>query len=179
MYDLSIILPVHNEKETIELVLQEWKKELENFPLKYKLVICEDGSTDGTQKLLLKIRKKYRLILNQKAYRRGYGQAVIDGIKTADSKYILCVDSDGQCDPKDFKNFWLKRNQDKVIIGWRRQRADPIERKLFSFLFKIWFKLSFPSNIRDPSCSYVLFRKKTILPFLKYLNFMNEGFWWG
>ncbi|MBI3985221.1 MAG: glycosyltransferase family 2 protein [Candidatus Levybacteria bacterium] len=176
---LSIILPVYNEKGTIERVLNEWMKELEKYNLQYRFVICEDGSTDGTKEFLKKIKNKYKLILNQKNERRGYGRAVIDGIKTSKSKYLLCIDSDGQCDPKDFKKFWKNKDKAGVIIGWRKKRTDAFQRKIFSQLFKLAHSLLFPSNIHDPSAPFVLFKKETIFPHLDYLKYLNEGFWWG
>lgn len=179
MDDLNIILPVYNERETLEIVIKEWTKELTKHRLKYHLIICEDGSKDGTKELLKKIKKKYALILNQKDKRRGYGGAVIDGINEAQSKYILCIDSDGQCDPKDFSKFWKNQNKADVLIGWRVNRADNVQRKIFSTLFKKFFKILFPTPIHDPSAPFVLFQKKTILPHLEYLTYLKEGFWWG
>ncbi len=179
MSNVSIILPVYNERNSIESVLKEWSKELNKLKVSYELVICEDGSTDGTSEILKKIQKKYSLVLNQVKTRRGYGGAVIDGIKTAKSQYILSVDSDGQCDPKDFKKFWENKKQADILIGWRTNRADANQRKIFSFLFKTLFKILFPSNIQDPSAPFVLYKKKTVLPYLKYFKYLTEGFWWG
>lgn len=183
MDDLAVILPVYNERGTVEKVLQEWKKELNKYKIKYRFIICEDGSTDGTSQLLKKIQKKYQLILNQVKHRRGYGKAVLDGIKSANSKYILNIDSDGQCHPKDFSKFWRNKDKADIIIGWRRKRADPFHRKIFSFMFKCVFKILFPTKIHDPSAPFVLYKRKTILPYLKhhlkYLQYLKEGFWWG
>lgn len=179
--DLNVILPVYNERETIESVLIEWEKELKKIGIKYKFIVCEDGSNDGTSKFLRSIKKKYQLILDQKLYRRGYGGAVIDGIMKADSKYILSIDSDGQCDPKDFKKFWKHKNMSDIIIGYRIKRADPLKRIIFSNLFGLVFRTLFPSNekIIDPSCPYLLYKKETVLPLINYFKYLKEGFWWG
>jgi len=179
MDDLNIILPVYNEKETIETVLKEWSKELEKYKMSYHFIVCEDGSKDGTKELLKSIKEKYNLILNQKEKRRGYGGAVISGIKTSQSKYILCLDSDGQCDPDDFPKFWQIRDSTDVVMGWRRKRIDCVQRKIFSLFFKSVFMILFPTSIHDPSAPFVLFKKKNITPYLKYLTFLNEGFWWN
>jgi dolichol-phosphate mannosyltransferase len=176
---LSIILPVFNEYKTIESVLKEWKKTLSENKIRFTFIICEDGSTDGTKLLLKKIQKKYKLILNQKNFRRGYGGAVIDGIKTTKSTYILSIDSDGQCDPKDFMKFWRIRNTANIIIGWRKKRADAVQRKVFSFLFKTVFTLLFSAAIHDPSAPFVLYKKKIVISYIDYLKFLKEGFWWG
>jgi glycosyltransferase involved in cell wall biosynthesis len=179
MDKVSIIFPVYNEKETIEHVLKEWEIEFIKQKVIYEFVVCEDGSTDGTSEFLKKIKEKYNLNLNQAKKRRGYGGAVIDGIRSAKYKYLLSIDSDGQCDPKDFTKFWKNRNKADILIGWRTIRADAIQRKLFSTLFKIVFKILFPTTIHDPSAPFVLYKKKTILPYLKYYKFLKEGFWWG
>jgi glycosyltransferase involved in cell wall biosynthesis len=179
MDKVSIVLPIYNEKDTIESVLAEWEKELVKNKINYTFVGCEDGSTDGTKELLRKLGKKFQLTLNQKDYRRGYGGAVIDGINSSKTNYILCIDSDGQCEPKDFKKFWQQREQADVLIGWRVERRDPFYRKIYSKSFKTVFKLLFPTIIHDPSAPYVLFKKRTIVPHLKYLKYLREGFWWG
>lgn len=179
MDDLNIILPVYNEKETLGELLIEWVEHIQPLGLKYHFVVCEDGSTDGTKELLESLKTKYPIILSQKEERRGYGGAVIDGIQTADAQYILCVDSDGQCDPADFAKFWRERETSQVLIGWRVNRADSAQRKLFSGLFKTVFQILFPIPIHDPSAPYVLFEKSIIFPYIEYLRYLKEGFWWG
>lgn len=176
---LSVILPVFNEKETIEKVVHEWVNELEKLRINYQIIVCEDGSTDGTQTVLKNIQRKYRLKLSQKNQRRGYGGAVIDGIKSVNSTYILSVDSDGQCDPQDFKKFWESRDKHDILIGYRVNRNDPASRKIYSLFFKLYFKILFPTNLHDPSAPFVLYKKEIILPYLEYLKFLKEGFWWG
>ncbi|MEK7573396.1 MAG: glycosyltransferase family 2 protein [Patescibacteria group bacterium] len=179
MDKVSIVLPIYNEKDTIESVLSEWKKELEKNKIDYTFIGCEDGSTDGTAELLKKLEKKFRLTLDQKAIRRGYGGAVIDGINVSKTNYVLCIDSDGQCDPRDFSKFWKQRDKSDVLIGWRVKRRDSFHRKIYSKSFKTVFKFIFPTRVHDPSAPYVLFKKKTIIPYIAYLRYLKEGFWWG
>lgn len=179
MTKLAVIMPVYNEKASIQKVLEEWKKELDKAHISYQFILCEDGSTDGTKEELNKIKKKYNLILNQKEKRRGYGRAVIDGMQVAKASYMLCIDTDGSYDPSDFKIMWAQRKKAQVIKGFRIKRMDPWYRKTWSFLFGIPFKLFFSASIKDPSCPLVLFQKKTIVPYLSELLFLREGFWWG
>lgn len=174
---LDVIIPVYNEKEIISRVLREWKKELDALKIKYSFIVCEDGSTDGTKELLVKLKPKYNLILHQKLKRRGYGQAIVDGIGKTQAKYVLCIDSDGQCDPKELVHFWENRKNADVIMGWRVKRVDPLQRKLFYRLFKIFFDIIIPNSVHDPSAP--LFKRLSILPYLNYLKYMREGFWWG
>lgn len=177
-FNIDIILPVYNERKTIKKVLDEWVKTIPNN-IHYRFIICEDGSTDGTTALLEKIKQQYKFILDHKDKRRGYGGAVIDGIIQSSADYILCIDSDGQCDPEDFKTFWNKRSPKGILIGKRIERQDSLQRKLFSQSFKLYFDFLFPSKIHDPSAPYVLFQKKQIEKYITDLKFLKEGFWWG
>ena len=55
MSSLSIILPTFNEVKSIGHVLNVWHNYLEKLKIKHEFVICEDGSTDGTKELILKL----------------------------------------------------------------------------------------------------------------------------
>ena len=180
--EVSICMPVYNEAQSIEYVLWEWIKELEKLHIKYNIICSEDGSNDGTNKILkILSRKNTKIINNSSLNKRGYGKAVIDGIARSKSKYVVCIDSDGQCDPRDFIKFWKKKNQISkiIIIGNRINRKDGYFRNLISSIFKIFHKTLFKHNVNDPSCPYILFQRKHFNLLKKKLTFMKEGFWWG
>lgn len=179
MLDLSVILPVHNEVNSLAKILSDWQKEIDRLRISYEFVVSEDGSTDGTKELLTELRKTYPIRLCQEEARRGYGKAVIDGINLAGSRYILCIDSDGQCNPGNFASFWNNRDAADVLIGWRTNRQDVLIRKLYSGLFKRVFNLLFRNHLHDPSAPFVLFKKQRVSQLISYLQFLQEGFWWG
>lgn len=177
---LSIVLPVHNEVNTLEKVISEWDQYLKKIDkLTFEFVVCEDGSTDGTKDLILELEKKYKINNQSITSRRGYGQAMIDGIKNSNGIYLLCIDSDGQCLPENFLNFWKARKKSDFSMGWRSPRKDPFIRRAYSFLFFIFHKILFKHNLHDPSWAYVLGKKRNFLSVMNYLSFMREGFWWG
>ena len=181
---LSVIFPIYNEQNTIKRTLIEWKNSLDKLSINYEMIIAEDGSTDDTKQVLnsLLIKNKRRFVSNIKIKKRGYADAVISSVKIAKGKYILSVDSDGQCDPKDFTKFWKKRYllTNSVMIGHRFKRNDTKQRLLMSKFFLLFHRILFFSNIKDPSCPFVIGRNKTFkkLPREKLLM-MREGFWWG
>jgi glycosyltransferase involved in cell wall biosynthesis len=178
--NLSVILPVHNEVSSLEQVVREWDSFLRNIPdLKHEFIICEDGSTDGTKDLIVELERIYPIINNSVVSRRGYGQAVRDGIALAKTEYILCIDSDGQIGPDEMAEVWRRRSGGYFLIGWRTPRRDPATRLVFSKLFKIYHRILFPNQLHDPSCPFVLGHAKLFAKITPFLIYMKEGFWWG
>ena len=179
MSTLSIILPTHNEVKSIEYVIENWNKYLVKKNIKHEFVVCEDGSTDGTKELITSLSEKYPIQNESSIDRRGYGGGVLSGIKASKYKYLLCIDSDGQCMPDSFDIFWKNKETSDILIGIRDPRMDPIVRKIYSFLFLILHRFLFISNIKDPSCPYILAKKEVYLRLVPYSIYMREGFWWG
>ena len=179
MNNLSIILPVFNEVNTLEYVVSNWHTYLSSRNIQHEFVICEDGSTDGTKELIKQLELKYPISSQSTTERRGYGGGVIAGLKAAKYDYILCIDSDGQCMPDSFDTMYRIREYSEIVIGIRKPRKDPFIRIIYSFLFYILHSLLFRSHLKDPSCPYVLAKKETYLKLLPKLNYMREGFWWG
>src|SRR6516164_118525 len=102
MPNVSVLLPVHNEVRSLEAVVSEWDLALRNIrDLEHIFVVCEDGSADGTKELIMRLETRFPMINNSVSLRRGYGQAVRDGIALAKTEYVLCIDSDGQIGPDE------------------------------------------------------------------------------
>ena len=98
--DLQILMPVHNEENSIEQQITKISRILKK-KIKFSFLICEDGSRDNTLKILNKIKKKYNIQIISKMKKQGYSKAVMSGIKKAQANYLLIMDSDGQSDPRE------------------------------------------------------------------------------
>lgn len=181
--ELSVIFPIYNEEKTIKKTLLEWKSLLAKLSNNYEMIIAEDGSTDKSKKILYKLisQNKKIFISNIKNKKRGYAEAIRSSVNIANGKYILSVDSDGQCNPNDFKKFWRKRSllNNSVLLGNRFKRKDNLQRLIMSKIFLIFHRILFFSSIKDPSCPYVFCEKKLFKKINPYLIYMVEGFWWG
>lgn len=175
--DIEILLPVHNEESGIEQVIREI---YENFSkmLNCQFIICEDGSKDNTREIITKLSNEIPMKLVISSERKGYSQAVKDGMLVLSAPFLLCLDSDGQCDPKDFWEFWKLRNDFDVILGWRTKRRDLLWRLLFSRIFYNIYQLFFNVPFHDPSCPYMLAQKHVIDDLANDTGIMQEGFWW-
>jgi glycosyltransferase involved in cell wall biosynthesis len=175
--DVEVLLPVHNEGPNIEATIRGIYKELSVY-LSVGFIICEDGSRDDSKDVLRRLATALPIRLNLSDARKGYSKAMRDGILMLEAEYLLCMDSDGQCDPKDFAIFWQQRDTADILIGWRTKRADSLVRRIFSRLFYLLYQLVFWTPVHDPSCPYVLVRKSVAQRLGGELGDMQEGFWW-
>lgn len=174
---LEVLLPVHNEAETIESTIREIYEVL-SPRVAPRIIICEDGSVDDTKQVLRHLRQLFPIKLIMSDERKGYSRAVIDGMKSLEAEYLLCLDSDGQCDPKDFGKFWEGRGRQDVAIGRRVKRVDSLLRRVLSRTFYLVYQLFYRVPVHDPSCPFVLARKHVIESVVSELGEMNQGFWW-
>ncbi len=175
--ELEVLLPVHNEAATIRATIREIYEEF-SAKVRMRFIVCEDGSQDGTQAILTRLSSEIPMVLSLSDARKGYSRAVRDGMRALQAPYLLCLDSDGQCDPGDFWKFWDARDDADVVIGWRVDRADTPLRRSLSRFFYLLYQAMFRVPVHDPSCPYVLARKELIERLVPELGAMQEGFWW-
>jgi glycosyltransferase involved in cell wall biosynthesis len=175
--DVEVLLPVHNEGRSIETTIRGIYTELSPL-LSVRFIVCEDGSSDDSKDVLRRLSAELPMRLNLSDARKGYSKAMREGMVMLEAKFLLCLDSDGQCDPKDFTSFWQQRENADVLIGWRTDRKDPPVRRIFSRFFYFLYQSAFSTPVHDPSCPYVLIRKTVAQTLAKELGDMEEGFWW-
>lgn len=150
MKALCVVLPAFNEAAVIKRVLTDIQQELGFLSgWRYRLVVVDDGSTDGTGKQAAQAGSVVlRHVLN-----RGLGGALSTGMayaKKMGAQAMLTMDSDGQHDPKDIKTILepLVSNKADVVIGSRMlgQKGMPWDRRLINLvsnwttflLFQVW-----------------------------------------
>jgi len=174
---VEVLLPVHNEGGSIESTIRDMHAELSGVT-NIGFIVCEDGSRDNSKEVLKTLAAELPIRLNLSDARKGYSKAMREGMEMCEADYLLCLDSDGQCDPRDFAKFWEARNDADVVIGWRVNRADPMVRRIFSRFFYLLYQIVFRTPVHDPSCPYVLMRNSVAKSMAKELGEMKEGFWW-
>src|SRR5262245_55971257 len=96
---LSVATPCFNEAESIESVVATWDAVLSGAPFASEIVLCNDGSTDGTAAVLEKLKQRFpRLRVVTLERNAGYGRALSSAINASIGQYIATIDSDGQFD---------------------------------------------------------------------------------
>ncbi len=175
--NLSVIMPVHNEGDTVEQVLREYYRELSPDIL-VEFVCSEDGSTDNTKQALIRASEELPIKATLSDRRKGYSQAIRDGVRLASADYVLFVDSDGQHLPADFWKLNRYRTRFPIVSGRRIKRADGTHRKLISATFQNLAKLMFSlEGIRDITAPYRLVRADVARLITNRCTHMKESFW--
>ena len=126
MYKYSIVVPFHNEEENVPLLYDRLKAVMENIGEPFELVFVDDGSSDGTFKLLREILAMDSRITVVKL-RRNFGQtpALAAGFDHATGEFVIAMDGDLQHEPEDIPAFIEKLNEGyDVVSGWRKRRID-------------------------------------------------------
>lgn len=175
--ECEVIVPVHNEAESIEATIRGIYSELSKT-INVGFIVCEDGSKDDSKAVLRRLAEELPIRLNLSDARKGYSKAMREGLALVEADYALCLDGDGQCDPQDFPAFWQLREKSEIVIGWRVKRGDPLVRRLFSRFFFVIYQAFFHTPVHDPSCPFVLFHRAIAHRMARELGAMQEGFWW-
>ena len=96
---LSIVIPVYNEKNTIEKIIGRVQNV--NLELDKEILLVDDGSTDGTQEILRELETdKVRIFIHEK--NQGKGKALQTGFSKASGDFVIIQDADLEYDPKEY-----------------------------------------------------------------------------
>jgi glycosyltransferase involved in cell wall biosynthesis len=164
--ELAVVMPIYNEEANIAGVVAEWTGALDSLGIAYVLLAVNDGSRDGTGAALQRLAqaKLGRVEAVDKA-NAGHGRACRTGYEMAVARgaaWTLQIDSDGQCDPRYFAEFWEGRESADVIFGLRKSRDDGFMRVLVSVVCSVATSLLTGVNLKDPNVPYRLIRTEAL-----------------
>jgi glycosyltransferase involved in cell wall biosynthesis len=162
---LDVIMPVYNEISTIETIIRR----VESVRLAEKIIVVDDGSTDGTRDLLQEIVSKHpsvELILHEK--NMGKGAAVRTGIDAATSDLLLIQDADLEYDPRDYTALLqpIYDGTADVVYGSRflggPRRVAMFWHMVANKLLTLMTNLLYNSILTDMETGYKLFKREII-----------------
>jgi dolichol-phosphate mannosyltransferase len=167
--DLSVVVPVHNEAENIEPLIDEIVTAL-NGRLDFEIVYIDDGSSDGTADALAVAAKKHkRLRVIRHDVCCGQSRAIISGVKDARAPIIATLDGDGQNDPVGIMALWErmansgKPDPNLVICGHRVNRKDTGWRRFASKVGNKVRSALLGDATPDSGCGLKLFARAAFL----------------
>lgn len=165
METLYIVIPAYNEEENIDAVANEWHEIVEQVGAESKLVIIDDGSKDSTYEKLCSLQEKLPRLVPLTKQNGGHGATLLHGYHYAleqGADYIFQTDSDGQTVPEEFKEFWERRKEQDVIIGYRNKREDGLSRVFVTKVLKVVLRCIFGLNITDANTPFRLMSREVL-----------------
>lgn len=160
---LSVVVPVFNEEESIGLLAQKLHDSVSAIGRTYEIILVDDGSKDRTWELMVGITKKYpcfRVI----RFRRNFGQtaAMSAGFHAAKGEIVVTLDADLQNDPADIPKLLERTDAGvDVVSGWRKNRQDTfINRTLPSMIANKLIGKMTGVVLHDFGCSLKAYRRE-------------------
>ncbi|MGG6285158.1 glycosyltransferase family 2 protein [Leptolyngbya sp. AN03gr2] len=163
--DVSIVVPIYNEVESIPSLIDAIATSLRNAALTYEIICVDDGSRDGSD-ALLKQQAQTRNDLKAVILRRNYGQtpAMAAGFSQAIGKVIITLDGDLQNDPSDIPMLLEKLSEGyDLVSGWRKNRQDASLTRVLPSKIANWL-IGQVTGVRlhDYGCSLKAYRSELV-----------------
>jgi glycosyltransferase involved in cell wall biosynthesis len=160
MKSLSIIIPIFNEAESLPSLFKELKSEFGNSS-SIEIVFVNDGSTDSSQQSI------ERAILDNSTWKminlyRNYGKSVAlqAGIECSSGEIIGTLDADLQDDPKEIAKLIDLSDKFDLVIGWKKNRLDPLEKRIASKIFNFFIRVFSGLKIKDSNTGIKIFKRE-------------------
>ena len=166
MMDLSIVIPLYNEDESIDELHSKIVSSLSNSSLNYEIIFIDDGSSDNSWNIIKVITKR---VHNTRAiqFLTNYGKsmALSAGFKSTRGEVVVTMDADLQDDPNEILQLYnVLINEDyHIVSGWKKKRYDSvIFKNLPSKLFNWAARLSSGIKLNDFNCGIKAYKRDVI-----------------
>ena len=160
---VSVIIPVFNEVESIKELYDQLKIGLEQYTPN-EIIFVDDGSSDGSVEAIKKICELDDSVIFIQ-FHRNYGKsaALSEGFKYANGNYVVSMDADLQDDPSEIKNLINKLEEGyDLVSGWKKDRKDPLSKRLPSKLFNFVTRMVTGVRIHDFNCGLKIYKKAVV-----------------
>lgn len=163
--EISVFLPIFNEEGNIKSTINNTIDVLRRVAGKWELIAVDDGSTDGTAKILAELKSRegrLKVITHKK--NRGYGGSLKSGFYGSRYSWVAFTDSDGQFDFSEIENFikTQKETDADMVIGYYRDRKVSFGKKVTSKMWELLVFIMFGLKVRDIDCGFKFISKKVI-----------------
>lgn len=173
--ELSVVIPVFNEEDSIQPLITRVRDALANFPSPWELILVDDGSTDRTLANARMALSDPGLDLKIVELQKNFGQtaAMQAGIDAATGRLIATLDGDLQNDPADIPEMVkaIEERELDLLVGWRKNRQDGLLlRKIPSWCANRLIGKITGVRLHDYGCSLKVYRTSVI----KQVKLMGE-----
>ena len=161
--DLSIVIPVYNEEESIH-ELSEWiERVCISHKLSFEIIFIDDGSSDTTWERITSLAQRKNFIKGLK-FRRNYGKAAAlhTGFSESSGDVVITMDSDLQDSPDEIPELVRMIREDgyDLVSGWKKKRYDPFIKRLTSRFYNGTARFSSGIKLHDFNCGLKAYRNE-------------------
>ncbi len=181
--EVSVVFPAHNEAGTLENAVEKTTEALKSFQLSYEIIIAEDGSTDGTDRIAAIISEKYPHVKHLHGEKRlGRGAALNNAFKKSSGKILVYMDVDLATNIRQLKALIgsVKDEGYEFATGSRLLRESKVERSgtrdIASKFYNFMVRLMLGSKIKDHQCGFKAFRREALMQVLDEVG-ARHWFW--
>lgn len=166
---LSVVIPVFNEHENLAPLLRELDGSLKSIGLPYEILVVDDGSTDGSDRVLRDLRPIYpQLRVISFARNAGQTAAMDAGFQRARGDVVVSLDADLQNDPADIPLLLRDLEGWDAVVGVRRNRRDGFVRRASSRVANFVRNRLSDEEISDTGCSLKAYRRSALSRLVLY-----------
>jgi len=159
--DISVILPVVNERDNLRALIPRLKALLDRQKLSYEIIVIDGGSTDGTREAAETMGAR---VVGER--RRGYAGALETGFAEAAGDYLLTLDADLSHEPDFVAKMWRARERADIVIASRYTRGGvaytSFTRRVTSWFLNLFLRHFLSVPVRDMSSGFRLYRREAV-----------------
>ncbi|MGN0190972.1 MAG: glycosyltransferase family 2 protein [Candidatus Cryptobacteroides sp.] len=164
--DLSIVISLFNEEESLEELVRWIHSVLDGTGLTYEIIMTDDGSTDGSWKVISRMASVDKSIRGI-SFRRNYGKsaALYCGFKAAEGRVVVTMDADLQDSPEEIPELYRMIMEDgwDIVSGWKQHRQDnKITKNLPSKLYNATARKITGVRLHDMNCGLKAYRNEVV-----------------
>ena len=164
--DLTIIVPLFNEAESLPELVRWINRTLDGRGWEYEIIMVDDGSTDGSWKVVRELAEADGRIHGIR-FRRNYGKsaALYHGFKAAGGNVVVTMDADLQDSPEEIPEMYRMVTEDgwDVVSGWKQHRQDnKLTKNLPSKLYNATARWITGIHLHDMNCGLKAYRNEVV-----------------
>jgi len=163
--DVSIVIPLYNEEESLEELCQWISRVMESHGYSYEVIMVDDGSTDDSWNIITKLSEE-NANLRGLRFNRNYGKsAALDtGFKHVKGEVVITMDADLQDSPDEIPGLYkmIKEDGYQLVSGWKKKRYDPISKTIPSRLFNRVTRMLSGIKLHDFNCGLKAYHHQVV-----------------
>ncbi|WP_309387714.1 glycosyltransferase family 2 protein [Cerasicoccus frondis] len=163
--DISVVAPAYNEADSLRKLWEKIADVLTDSQWSFEVIFVDDGSSDATWENLRALQKEFPEGVRAYRLRRNFGKAAAlsIGFQAARGSYIITMDADLQDEPAEIPSLMAKLDEGfDLVSGWKRERNDPLEKRIPSRLFNAVTRQISGLHLHDFNCGLKAYRAEVV-----------------